>query len=266
MSIKVCVAGATGWVGQPLCRAISKATDLSLAAAVSRGNAGKPLSDVIGDAAPDIMISGTVTEALKRDPDVLVDYTSAQIVLENVLEAIRHGVAVVIGSSGLTDDDYLTIDKAARSSNVGVIAAGNFAISAVLLQRFACEAAKFFPVWEIIDYSSDLKEDAPSGTVRELVHKLSKVGNSSPAIPIDRTIGEKATRGANLNGMQVHSVRVPGFVIGAETIFGAEDQRLSIRYDGGAGADPYIQGTLLAIRRLKGKVGLTRGLDSLLDD
>jgi 4-hydroxy-tetrahydrodipicolinate reductase len=266
MSIRVSVGGASGWVGQPLCRAIVESADLELVAGVSRSHNGRSIREVIADLNIDLHLTGTVSDALDSSPDVFVDYTSADAVRSNVFEAIERGVNVVIGSSGLTDDDYREIDDAAVSSNVGVIAAGNFALAAVLLQRFACEAAKHFPVWEIIDYSSDRKQDAPSGTVRELVHRVSAVGKPSPAVSVEGTVGEKATRGAKMNGMQVHSVRVPGFMIGAEAIFGAEDQRLSIRYDGGAGADPYIQGTLLAIRKVIGRVGLTRGLDSILDE
>ena len=94
----------------------------------------------------------------------MVDFTSAQVVKANVMTAIRHGAHVVIGSSGLNEEDFREIDQAALENKVGVVAAGNFAITAVLLERFACEAAKYLPHWEIIDYASDAKIDAPSGT------------------------------------------------------------------------------------------------------
>jgi 4-hydroxy-tetrahydrodipicolinate reductase len=264
MTLKVCVAGATGWVGKPLCLAVSEADDLSLVGAVSRTHQGRNLKDVLGDPRLDLRVSGSVAEALDTPADVLVDYTKADAVKANVMTAIRKGVHVVIGSSGLTDEDFVEIDRAASDNRVGVIAAGNFAITAVLLQRFACEAAKYLSHWEIIDYASDAKQDAPSGTARELAFRLSEIGKPEVTHPVEETIGERASRGATLNGVQVHSIRLPGYVIGVEAIFGAKDERLTIRHDAGSGAGPYIQGTLLAIRKVKDHVGLVRGLDKIM--
>jgi 4-hydroxy-tetrahydrodipicolinate reductase len=265
MGLRVCVAGATGWVGRPLCQAVAGADELSLVGAVSRTHRGQNLREIIGDPVPDLTISESVAEALLVPTDVLVDYTRADVVKAHVLTAIERGVHVVIGSSGLTEQDFAEIDRAAQQQKVGVLAAGNFAITAVLLQRFACEAAHYLSHWEIIDYSSDAKEDAPSGTTRELAHRLAEVRKPETTYPIEETIGEKESRGATLEGSQIHSLRVPGYVLAAEVIFGAQDERLSLRYDAGAGAAPYIQGTLLAIRKVRDHVGLVRGLDRIMD-
>ena len=129
------------------------------------------------------------------------------------MTAIRKGVHVVIGSSGLTEEDFVEINQAALSNRVGVIAAGNFAITAVLLQRFACEAAKYLSHWEIIDYASDDKKDAPSGTTRELAFRLSEIRKPEVTHPISETIGEKDSRGTTLNGSQIHSIRLPSYVM-----------------------------------------------------
>ena len=265
MKLKVCVAGATGWVGKPLCIAVSQADDLSLVGAVSRSHKGQSLKDVIGDSSLDLKVSGSVVEALDTPTDVLVDYTKAEVVKANVTTAIRKGAHVVIGSSGLTDEDFTEINRAALDNKVGVIAAGNFAITAVLLQRFACEAAKYLSHWEIIDYASDAKKDAPSGTARELAFRLSEVGRPEVTHPIEETIGEIESRGTTLNGSQIHSIRLPSYIISVEAIFGAKDERLTIRHDAGSGAEPYIQGTLLAIRQVRNYVGLLRGLDKIMD-
>jgi len=266
MKLRVCIAGATGWVGRPLCLAVSEAEDLTLVGAVSRNSQGQKLRDVLGDPdAIELTISGSVEEALHAETDVLVDYTKADAVKANVLAAIERGVHVVIGSSGLTESDFASINEAAIARHVGVIAAGNFAITAVLLQRFACEAAKYLSHWEIIDYASDAKIDAPSGMTRELASRLAEIREPEVTYPTDKIIGEKESRGTNLNGSQIHSLRLPGFVIGAEIIFGAADQRLTLRYDAGVGAAPYIEGTLLAIRKVKNHVGLVRGLDRIMD-
>lgn len=265
MKLNVCIAGATGWVGKPLCLAVSAAGDLSLVGAVSRTHKGHSLKAAVGDSNLDLKISGSVAEALDTPTDVLVDYTKADVVKDNVMTAIRKGVHVVIGSSGLTDEDFIEIHQIALEHKVGVIAAGNFAITAVLLQRFACEAAKYLSHWEIIDYASDAKQDAPSGTTRELAFRLSEIGKPKVTHPIEETIGEKESRGTTLSGSQIHSLRLPGYVIGVEAIFGAKDERLTIRHDAGSGAEPYIQGTLLAIRRVRDHVGLIRGLDKIVN-
>jgi 4-hydroxy-tetrahydrodipicolinate reductase len=172
---------------------------------------------------------------------------------------------VVVGTSGLTDDDYREIDKAAREKNLGVLACGIFALTVVLLQKFAEMAAKYIPQWEIIDYAHDDKIDAPSGTARELTAKLAKVRSPQPTIPIDQTVGLRETRGAEVSGSQVHSVRLPGYVISAEVIFGMPDQKLTIRHDSGGSARPYVDGALLAIRKVSTLIGVHRGLDIVLD-
>lgn len=253
---KVIVAGVTGWVGKPLAEAIQSADDLALVGAVARGARGEKVGDVT--------IAGSVEEALAVPADVLVDYTSAAAVKGHVLAAVRAGVSVVVGSSGLTQSDFEEIDGAARAKNVGVIAVGNFAISAALLQRFAVEAAKHFPTWEIIDSAYAGKMDAPSGTARELAWRMSEVKTPTLAVPIEKTVGPKEARGADTNGSRIHSVRLPGYTIGVEVRFGLADERLTLHYDGGAGAAPYIGGTLLAIRRVREFTGLVRGMDRIL--
>ena len=265
VKLKVCIAGATGWVGKPLCLAVSEADDLSLVGAVSRTYRGRNLKDILGDPRLDLTVSGSVAEALDAPADVLVDYTKADVVKANVLTAIRKGVHVVVGSSGLTDEDFVEIDRAAKERGVGVIAAGNFAVTAVLLQRFACEAAKYLSQWEVIDYASDSKQDAPSGTARELAFRLSEIGRPEATHPVEKTVGERESRGTTLNGIQVHSIRLPSYVISIEALFGAKDERLTIRHDAGSGAGPYIQGTLLAIRKVRDRVGLIRGLDKVME-
>jgi len=263
--MNICIAGATGWIGKPLCRAVSESADLNLVGAVSRTHRGRSLKDVFAEIDLEVKISGSVAEALESPTDVLVDFTKADVVKANVMTAIRKGVHVVIGSSGLSDEDFVEIDRAALEHKVGVVAAGNFAITAVLLQRFACEAAKYLSQWEIIDYASDTKKDAPSGTTRELAFRLAEIRRPEVTHAIEETIGERESRGLTLNGTQIHSLRLPGYVISVEAIFGARDERLTIRHDAGSGADPYIEGTLLAIRKVSEQVGLIRGLDRVMN-
>ena len=263
--LKVCMSGVSGWVGRVLVLAIIESGDMELVGAVSRKYAGKPLSDITANLTHKLTISGSVEQALKVKTDVLIDFTSPEAVKDNILAAVKKGVHCVVGSSGLTDGDYREIDEASKISKVGVVAAGNFAISAALLLRFATMAARYMPSWEILDYASDGKPDAPSGTARELAYRLSKAGNPKFEVPPEKIIGPKESRGLTLNGNQVHSIRLPGHVIGAEVVYGKPDERLILKYDGGSGAAPYIEGTFLAVRKVTGMVGLTRGLDNLLD-
>jgi 4-hydroxy-tetrahydrodipicolinate reductase len=173
-------------------------------------------------------------------------------------------VHAVVGTSGLTDADFREIAGAAQARGVGVLAAGNFAISAVLLMHFAAIAARHLPSWEVIDYASAAKPDVPSGTARELAERLGRVRRRALGQPIESLHGPQAARGASVDGTQVHSVRLPSFVVSTEVVFGLPDERLTIRHDAGGTPEPYVAGTLLAIRKLPGRVGLTRGLDQLL--
>ncbi len=255
--IHVCLAGATGWVGAPLAEAIRESGDLELVAAVARKSAGEKLDG-------GVPVLGSVEEALRIPFDVLVDYAGAEVVKGHVLAAVEAGRHVVVGSSGMGDADYAEIDVAARRRGVGVVAVGNFAISATLLRRFAVEAAKHLTAWEVVDYAHDSKTDAPSGTAREVAWHLSQAGPSRLAVAVDQTIGVPETRGAVVSGTRVHSIRLPGYTIGVEVLLGAESERLSIRYEGGSSAEPYLRGTLLAIRRVAEVRGVVRSLDAFL--
>jgi 4-hydroxy-tetrahydrodipicolinate reductase len=248
--IRVCVAGITGWTGAPVAEAVRAADDLELVAGVARSH-------------PDHFSS--VAEALDAlETDVLVDYTHASAVEGNVRAALERGVGVVVGSSGLGAADYGALDALARQRGVGVIAAGNFSLTAALLLRFATEAAAQFDVWEVIDYASAGKEDAPSGTARELAERLADVHRPALDVPLDDVLGAAQARGATVAGTQVHSLRLPGFVVSTEVVFASSGERLTLRHDAGPTPEPYVAGTLVAIRSLPGRVGLTRGLDRLL--
>jgi len=251
-NLQICVAGVTGWTGAAVAEAVAAAHDLTLRAGVSRSAAG---TEVAG--AP---VHATVDDALEG-VDVLVEFTSHDVAKANALAAIERGVAVVIGTSGLTAADYEEIDAAARSRGVGAIAAGNFSVTAAMAKASAMLAARFLPSWEVIDYASAGKADAPSGTARELAETL---GAATRERTLEDTHGAVEARGAEIAGTQVHSLRLPSFTVSTEIVFGAPDERLSIRHDAGSSAAPYVAGTLLAVRAVPGRTGLTRGLDALL--
>lgn len=263
--IRLCIAGATGWAGSALARAVGPASDIELVAAVSRTHAGKRLSEVLGDSAVDAPIFATADEALATPCDVFVEYTRPAAAKGNIIAALEHAVHVVVGTSGLADEDYEAIHAAAVAANRGVLTVGNFAITVVLLQKFAEMAARYVPNWEIIDYAHEGKVDAPSGTGREIAHRLSAVRRPHLGVPIDQTVGPREARGADLGGSRVHSVRLPSYTISAEVIFAMPDQRLVLRHDSGSSAEPYVAGALLAIRGIGSFVGVRRGLDEVMD-
>jgi len=263
--IRICLAGATGVVGRALVPAIRGSKGLRLVSAVSRSNGGRDLGLVLGIPGLSLTISPSVAEALETKADVLVDFTSPGAVRSHVLLAVRNGVNVVIGTSGLTDADHREVDREAKKHKVGVVAAGNFAVSAVLAEYFALTAAKYLHSWEIIEYALDTKPDAPSGTSRELVHALSGVRRPKVLIPVGKTYGDPRSRGSPLDGTQIHSVRLPGPMVGIEAIFGREGERLTIRHEAGRDAGPYVNGVLLAIRKAPTFVGLKQGLWKIMD-
>lgn len=264
MAIRVCLAGVTGRTGREIARSLLSFPPFQLTGAIARRAAGRDVGELLGLPPNGVIVSAALQPALGRPADVLIDFTSPDSVKPRTLEALDQGVRVVVGTSGLTAADYREIDQRARETRLGVIAAGNFSLTAALAKHFALLAAKYVPSWEIIDYAHADKVDAPSGTARELAEALGEVGQNQLAVPPEQTHGERDARGASIGGSQVHSIRSPGYVLAFETVFGLPHERLTIRHDAGESAAPYVNGTLLAAQRVLGVVGLIRGLDRLL--
>lgn len=266
---RIVIAGATGWVGTALVQAVAAADDLTLAGAVSRSAAGQDAGTAAGAAVPlGVPVSATLEEGLSEPSDVVIDYTKPNAVKGHALLALEKGRHVVIGTSGLSAVDYDEIDAAARKAGRGVLAAGNFSITATLLRRFALEAARYVQDVEIIDYASPSKADTPSGTGRELAELIGQMRKPATSRPVEELSGVRETRGGAVGApipVQVHSIRMPSYVLSCEALFGADNERLVIRHDAGASAAPYVAGTLLAARRVSTFTGLRRGLDAVMD-
>lgn len=264
MKTPICLAGASGHVGRELVNALSRETDLDLVACIGRKTAGNRLRDILGPSTPDLIVAANVREAYEMSPfRVLIDYTTPKAVFQTVVDAVSLNVHCVIGTSGLDDGDYAKLHQLALDRKTGIFAAGNFSVTAALLAHFAQFAARFVPQWELIDYGSDHKPDAPSGTSRELAHLLGQVPGHREGIPPRQVLGHPESRGANLNGTQVHSLRLPGYYSSSEAIFGLEGERLTLRHDS-ISYMPYVAGTLLAIRKVEHIRGLRRGMAFLL--
>ena len=257
------MAGATGWTGKALSFGLRKDSELKLVTSVSRSNAGKDLGEVLENSNWGVPVYADVASALDR-VNVLIDYTSHSAVKQHILQGIERGVHGIVGTSGLTAADFADIDAAAKANGVGVVAAGNFAITAAMAQAAALLVAKYIPNWEVIDYAKATKPDVPSGTARELAERLSAVQRPTLGYPIEDIAGPKEARGADIDGTRVHSVRLPSFVVATEVVFGLPEERMTIRFDAGSSPEPYVSGTLLAAKEVVNRVGLIRGLDTLL--
>ena len=265
VTISVCVAGATGWAGKAVAQGVLEAADLELVSAVSRSGAGHDLGDAWSTEPLGVPVFANLDEALEG-VDVLVEYTSPSVAYDLVRAALSRGVGVVIGSSGMTAEQLDELGRQASAAGVGVIASGNFSISGAMLQMAALRAARFLDRWEVIDYADAGKVDAPSGTARELAEKLSEVGTPRLEVALEDMVGPVETRGARIGTTQVHSVRLPGYTLSTEVVFGKPGERLTIRLDAGDDASSYVEGSLLAVRSVISRVGLTRGLDTLLEE
>jgi 4-hydroxy-tetrahydrodipicolinate reductase len=184
--LSVCIAGRPGWTGEALVRGVREAADLELRSAVSRSAAGGRST---------ARRSTRARPRRSRASTCLVDYTSVEAVKGNALAAIEAGVAVVIGTSGLTADDFADIDSGSRERSVGVVASGNFSLTAAMASAAALLAARHLPNWEVIDYASATKPDVPSGTARELAERL---GEAQLGRPLDEIHGPVEARGATV--------------------------------------------------------------------
>jgi 4-hydroxy-tetrahydrodipicolinate reductase len=261
--LTVCLSGALGAVGRELVPAVTAAGDLSLQSAVSRREIGRDIGEALGGDPIGVPIEGDIERALDRLPDVLVDYTHPSLIRHHVALALERRVPVVIGTTGLFDDDFAEIDAAARAARVGV-ATGNFSLTAALLQHLGRIAARHVTRFEIIEHGAAGKPDVPSGTARELAELLARERGPLPTDAPVELIGPVEARGAALGGVPVHAIRLPGTSPIVEVVFGAPGERLTIRHEEQGDAAIFVEGTLLAARRVQNIVGLVRGLDSLL--
>lgn len=260
--MKVGVVGAGGRMGQEVCRAVSEANDLELVAAVDPGHVGV---EVCG-----LTILGEVNALSDLGAEVVVDFTVAEAVRHNVAHYAVEGIHAVIGTSGLTEADVRDVAARFESSGTGanVVIVPNFAIGAVLLLHLARIAAPHMEGVEIIELHHDAKRDAPSGTAMHtaaLIAEARRAAGSDPwpADPTTDMVLPGARGGEAVDGVHVHSVRLPGLVAHEEVIFGATGQSLTIRHDS-YDRRSFMPGVLLAVRAAPQRPGLTVGLEALL--
>jgi 4-hydroxy-tetrahydrodipicolinate reductase len=244
--IRVGVIGARGRMGLEVCKAVDAAGDMEL---VSMIDQGVPIFD-----------------ASDHDAQVVVDFTTPDAVMENLHWAIDQGISAVVGTTGFTEERIVQVREwLAGKPEVGVVIAPNFGIGAVLMMQFAARAAKYFESVEVIEQHHPRKLDAPSGTATHTARLIAQARAEAGlgAVP-DATKEEVAgARGADIDGVRVHSVRSAGLVAHQEVLFGTQGETLTIRHDSLDRAS-FMPGVLLAVRSVLNRPGLTLGIDALL--
>jgi 4-hydroxy-tetrahydrodipicolinate reductase len=253
--IRVGVLGATGNVGAEVCRAVHADPELHFVAGISRSKAGEPASTAIGLDGSDVVLAENLDAFEARGVEVAVDFTSGTFAVEHITWAIEHGVHIVVGTTGFD------VDESWRVAPTGVFVAPNFAIGAVLMQRFAREAARHLPAVEIVELHHDGKADAPSGTAAATADAVADTRSESWAGPSSESV--PGVRGGERAGIRIHSIRLPGLVAHQEVIFGGQGQTLTIRHDS-TDRTSFVPGVLMAIRWVPAHPGLTVGLDAIL--
>jgi 4-hydroxy-tetrahydrodipicolinate reductase len=261
--IRVGVIGALGKMGRLICRAVVEDPELSLVAAIDRTREGDHIGPIIGISSVDIVVSSQIETLLQAETEVVVDFTRPGEVMNNVRWAIDHAMDIVVGTSGIGPGELEDIGKwiEAEGGDANIIVAPNFSVGAVVAQRFAAEAARFFPAAEIIELHHDQKADAPSGTAATTAERIATARAELWSGPGDESVS--GVRGGEVDGIRIHSVRLPGLVAHQEVIFGSVGQTLTIRHDA-LDRSCYLPGVLLAIKQVAERPGLTVGLEPLL--
>jgi 4-hydroxy-tetrahydrodipicolinate reductase len=247
--IRVGVVGAAGRMGREVCRAVAADADLELVAAVDPSHAGQIVEGST--------LAGSLDALTDAGAEVVVEFTRPEAAPANIEWCVGHGLHVVTGTTGFEPSPAW-----AEQRDVGVFMAANFAIGAVLMMRFAEEAARHLPDVEIVELHHADKPDAPSGTSMATARRLAAArGHVAPDGTSERVPG---ARGADVDGVRVHSVRLPGMVAHQEVILGGLGQTLTIRHDSTSHVS-FMPGVLMAVKAVPSRPGLTLGLDALLE-
>jgi 4-hydroxy-tetrahydrodipicolinate reductase len=259
--IKVIINGALGKVGSELISAVVNEDGLKLVGAVDI-KALQPY--IMVDDTEKVPLSKDLTSMIKTSqPQVMVDFTVAEAAVTSTRIALEQGINVVIGTTGLSEEDIKGIDKLARENKVGALIAPNFALGAVLLMHLATIASKYFDHAEIIELHHNEKADAPSGTALNTANLMLQARGKPFLYATTKKEKLSGSRGGHTDGIAIHSVRLPGFVASQEVIFGGKGQTLNLRHDT-TGRECFMPGIILAIKEVIKLQGLTYGLDKLL--
>lgn len=262
--IRVLVTGAAGRMGSEVVRAVTAADGMEVVAAVDPGAAGREVE--AGDGVRLTCVGDLATAIAESLPDVMVDFTRPDVVEGNLRTALPVGVDCVVGTTGLSEGTLEELSALAPDGTC-LFYAPNFAIGAVLMMQFAEKAARFMPHVEVIELHHDRKLDAPSGTAVRTAKMIAAARATVPPAPGRETElpDMEGARGALVDGVSVHSVRLPGLVAHQEVLFGGQGQTLSIRHDS-IDRTSFMPGVVLACRAIGACTGLVVGLENLMEE
>lgn len=264
--IRVMVNGAGGKMGREVVKAVHNDPDLTLVGGIDPTKAREDVGSVAGIEQLGIKMNASIDEVLDTNkPDVIVDFTNPAVIYENAKKMLSAGIHVVIGTTGLTAEQRDELDTIGRSNQANCIVAPNFSLGAVMMMKVSAELAPYFPNVEIIELHHNHKYDAPSGTAI-LTAKLINDAKQAAKVTADEDLTRESlpgARGAKVDDVTIHSVRLPGYVAHQEVLFGGYDETLTIRHDSLSRLS-FMPGVVLACKKISSKTGLTYGLEHYL--
>jgi 4-hydroxy-tetrahydrodipicolinate reductase len=261
--INVMVAGAAGRMGREIVKAITAASDMRVVGAVDISGVGADAGVLAGIGPAGVMVEPDLRASLElRTPDVLCDFTQPDVVMPGLRAALERRIACVVGTTGLTAENIEELRKLTSKAHTPVFIAANYAIGAVLMMRFAHEAARYFEYAEIVESHHEKKLDAPSGTALRTA-RLMKEAARGRLLDEPQSMEGEDSRGKSLGNIRIHAVRMPGYVASQDVIFGAPGETLTISHNT-INRECFMPGVLLAIRKVRSLRGVVMGLDALL--
>ncbi|MGJ7920000.1 4-hydroxy-tetrahydrodipicolinate reductase [Neobacillus sp. LXY-4] len=263
--VKIVVAGPRGRMGKEAVHLVSTTENFELVAVLDHKNDGKNLSEIDGFLGVEAPIYSNIEQCFtEQKPDVLIDLTTPEVGMYHTKTALQYGVRPVVGTTGFSEDDLKELEAICNEKELGCIIAPNFAVGAVLMMKFSKLAAKYFQDIEIIELHHDQKLDAPSGTAVKTAQMISEVRTpKSQGHPNEKETIQGA-RGANFEGLRIHSVRLPGLIAHQEVLFGSEGQTLTIRHDSYNRAS-FMSGVKLAVETVIKIESLVYGLENIIE-
>lgn len=260
---RIVVVGANGNMGRTVVKMIAQKQDFELVGAVDVTGVGEDINQILGLDAPTIRIDKDLPSLLEAvKPDLVIDFTTPEVALDNIQVVVEQGIDMIVGTTGISKEELIEIRKSSQGQN-SIIMAPNFAIGAVLMMQFAKKAVKFMKDVEIIELHHNHKAESPSGTAVKTAELIGEVlsEDKDDAEEIEKISG---VRGGEMNGVNIHSVRLPGFVSHQEVIFGGLGQTLTMRFDS-ISRESFMPGLELAINRIDEIEGVVYGVENLID-
>lgn len=264
-TIKIVIAGPRGRMGREAVKLVNETNHFELTAVVDHKYGGLKLSDLDGFSNVDVPIFTDLEKCLQTvKADVLIDLTTPEVGMHHARTALTYNVRPVVGTTGFSKEDLDELEILCNEKDLGCIIAPNFAIGAVLMMKFSQMAAKFFPDIEIIEMHHDQKLDAPSGTAVKTAEMISSVREFKKQGHPNEKETLKGARGADFEGMHIHSVRLPGLVAHQQVLFGSEGQTLTIRHDS-YHRGSFMSGVKVAVETVMNINTFVYGLENILE-